>query len=366
MRNRVAHLSSVHAADDVRIVHKMCRGLADNGFDVHLCIASDRPCPVHNITVHRLPPPKNRLERLSSTLLRVFRAARSVDADLYHFHDPELISVGLALKALGKRVVYDVHENIPKQLLVKPYIPGPLKAVLPPVVDFGERTSALAFDGVVAATEAIRDRVSANGIVVRNYPRLSEFDGGPSWASRGPTMGYVGAICEVRGVKEMLASLRTVQASDPAWRLLLAGRFSPENLPEAFPELLNAEAVDYRGRVGRAEVTRLLHETAFGLCIVRPTTAYVEGLPTKAFEYMAAGALVVASDFPYWKRLFGDVAYFVDSEDRSQAGDVILEALRDPEEATRRSELGRKVALERFNWANEEARLVDLYRKILA
>lgn len=365
MRNRVAHLSSVHAADDVRIVHKECKGLAENGFDVHLCIASDRPCPVKDVTVHRVRPPKNRVERLSRTLMDVFVAARRVDADLYHFHDPELASVGLALKALGKRVVYDIHEDIPKQLLVKPYIPEALKKVLPPVLDRGEKLVSRAFDGIVTATQPIRDRVGSGAIAVQNFPRLDEFAGGPAWDTRRPTLGYVGAVCEVRGIKEMLGAFRHLQEHEPAWRMLLAGRLSPANLAEKFPELLNDESIEYRGRVGRSEVASLLHETTFGLCILRPTTAYLESVPTKAFEYMASGALVVASDFPYWRSLFGEIGYFVDPEDRARASHVVLEAMSDPQEAKRRAEQGKALALERFNWRNEEQKLVDLYRRLL-
>jgi len=43
---------------------------------------------------------------------RVLGLAYRQKADIYHFHDPELLTVGLVLRLLTKaKVIYDVHED---------------------------------------------------------------------------------------------------------------------------------------------------------------------------------------------------------------------------------------------------------------
>jgi len=73
----------------------------------------------------RLPPSKgnqvcsNTLNRSEckkgylARLLEIGKKALEVDAEVYHFHDPDLLFLALKLKKKGKKVIYDVHENYP-------------------------------------------------------------------------------------------------------------------------------------------------------------------------------------------------------------------------------------------------------------
>ena len=63
-------------------------------------------------------------------LWRAFREAGSVNGVAYHFHDPELMLVGFALKLRGKRVFYDVHEDVPRQILDKRWVTPWLRKLL--------------------------------------------------------------------------------------------------------------------------------------------------------------------------------------------------------------------------------------------
>ena len=373
---RVCHLTSVHPPYDTRIFEKECLSLVAAGYDVHLVApmngraqngSSER---VRGVTIASVAPSRGRLARAVVTTARVFARALGIRARLYHFHDPELLPVGILLRVLGKRVIYDVHEEVPADILDKAYLPRWTRGLLARIVDIGERWAARGMSGIVAATPTIARRFSpARSVVVQNFPSPGEFP--PSsehpYATRGPVAAYVGLINELRGATEMVRAVEHVAAQQRA-TLVLAGRFDTAALEARARALPGWRHVDYRGTLAHAAVVPMLAEARLGLVLFHPRPNHMSAQPNKLFEYMAAGLPVVASRFPLWQEIVegSRCGLLVDPLDPREIGAAIAWLFEHPAEAEAMGARGRAAVRDRFNWPCEAATLLRCYARLCA
>jgi len=364
--------TSVHPPFDIRIFHKECKSLAAAGYDVTLVARSPEDRIVDGIFLHAVPKARNRFERLTRTVWRVYRRALNVHADVYHFHDPELIPVGLLLRLRGKNVIYDIHEDVPRCLPYKPYWPRWVGDSVARVVELLENSAARFFSGLVAATPGIASRFCAlnrRTIVVHNYPLMSEVLSMPerAWESRDVVLAYVGSSVSVsRGAVEMVQAMgllpRDLQAS-----LILAGPFLPENLKDRLAPEPGWSRVRACGFLDRAGVTGVLSRARVGLVLQHPEPNAMAGKPIKLFEYMAAGIPVISADFPLWRQIVDGAGcgLCVDPLNPRKISEAIQYLLTHPAEAAAMGRRGRQAIEDHFNWNHEEAKLLSLYRELL-
>lgn len=365
----VAHLTSAHPRDDIRIFYKECRSLKLGGYEVTLVVAdgfgdSERD-GVQIVDVGRA---QGRLRRILKTTSRVFAKAVALDADLYHLHDPELIPIGLRLKRLGKRVVFDSHEDVPKQLLGKPYLTPFILGALSRGFAVLERCVCKRFDGIVAATPTIRNKflgINPNTVDVDNYPMLGEFDAPVPWSAKLPEICYVGSIAGIRGIREIVRAMELV--GQPA-KLSLVGAFAELNVEADVREYPGWQHVKPLGVKDRQGVREALGRSVAGLVTLHPVVNYLDALPIKMFEYMAAGIPVIASNFPLWREIIegNGCGICVDPLNSREIAAAIDKLLQNRTLAEEMGGNGARAVREYFNWGAEEQKLLAFYGRIFA
>lgn len=351
----VCHMTDAHAPFDDRIYLKECISLHEAGYDTYI-VARGEDCVKEGVHIVGCGNPKGRIDRILFYSKRVYKKAIFLDCDIYHFHDPELLLHALRLKRRGKKVIFDSHEDVPAQILDKEWIPLFLRKLVASCYRLYETYIVKQIDAVVAATPHIGKQFEGRAkkiVIVNNYPRLDDitFHTTP-FQERDPIICYAGGISEIRGEQIMIEAMKDLDAI-----LILAGEH----------EKMDSGRVKYLGYIDRNGINRLYGQAVAGLILLLPTSNYVNSLPIKMFEYMAAGLPVIASDFPLWKKIIEDnhcgICVNPENVDEVRAAcKTLLEKISLGEEM---GYSGRKAVIQKYNWDYEKRKLLALYEELV-
>jgi glycosyltransferase involved in cell wall biosynthesis len=323
---------------------------------------------VDGVAIKAVPMSTGRLRRMLYTTWRVYRRSLKEGAQIYQFHDPELIPVGLALQLLHNRqVIYDVHENVPDTILGKDYIPGPLRKVIAATFDQFERQAAKRFSAIVTANEDISERFknSTNRVVaIHNYAESEEFADSDHDTSRYES----GLIFHSAASKRTAfpAVVRAIELIPPTFKLkLIASGVTSSEADAAAREVPSslAHRICAIGKVSREEMVQTCLRCAVSLVFYAESRNHSSIRANRLFESMAAAAPVIVSDFPEWRTLVESLGCGLAANPSSPQAiaEAIQYLLSHPVEAAEMGRRGRQAFLQSFNWTHESNRLLELY-----
>lgn len=361
---KVCQITTAHPRYDIRIFIKECSSLAKH-YEVHLIVSDGKGDEVrNNVHIHDVGVnTKSRILRFLKIVYLSYKKAVQLDCALYHFHDPDFILAGVLLKWKGKKVIYDTHEDAPRQMLTKEYL-GIFKRFVSSSFELVENWAARRYTAVITATPHIANRfrkLNSNTININNYPLLEEVTSTVSLKSE-LKIAYVGGLTKDKGLSELIDALEFMPV-----QLELAGEFESDSFKQKMMSKVGWEKVNYHGRLDRAGVLNLLEQCAAGMVVFNPTPNYINALPIKMFEYMAAGLPVVSSNFESWKEIIegNQCGVCTDPMNPQDIASKTMEILNNPKAGLKMGENGIGAVREKFNWEIENANLSKVYKGIL-
>jgi glycosyltransferase involved in cell wall biosynthesis len=206
--------------------------------------------------------------------------------------------------------------------------------------------------------------MGVRSVDINNYPLLGELSSGTvDWSKKKDQVAYVGGLGRARGIHEMV---KAVGLTKTDVRFVLGGNFGQQDFEAQVRAEAGWQKVDYRGWLDREGVKVALKKSVAGLVTLHPIINYLDALPVKMFEYMAAGLPVIASNFPLWKQIIegNQCGLCVDPLDPKAIAKAIDFLVTHPEEAEQMGRNGQKAVLEQYNWGIEEQKLLDLYNSL--
>lgn len=366
-------MTSVHPRFDTRIYHKICKSLAAEGYRVRLIVA-DGNGDQEKDSIFIEDVGKNKLGRFSrifvTTWMLFIRALRT-DAQIVHFHDPELIPQAYLLSLLGRKVIFDMHENVPKQIANKPWLSSFSKKVLTTVYTCLERLTLNKFHVVYAESSYQKDYPwLKNTSVILNLPDVGSIASIPDQGKFvNFTVGYIGGCSAERGVLRVASAIKQIRENNVDMDYLCIGP-QTQNVEDnkLFQAGIKEGWIDAPGRMDATAGWPLIKKCSVGMAVLEPIPNYLESWPTKMFEYLAMGLPVIVSDFPMYKDFVEnyDCGICVNPYRQDQIAEAIMMFYEKPDVAHQMGLKGQKAVFDKFNWQHEEAKLVALYANLIS
>lgn len=361
MAIKVCHVTSVHKPTDGRIFERECTSLTKY-YDVTLIAPNVDDYEQNGVHIKGVRLPSNRLKRMFG-LTPLFKKMVEVDADVYHFHDPELIRLGLKMKKRGKKVVFDSHEDVPLLILGKSYVP--FRKLVSILYANYESLSLKKYDALVSVTPEIVDRlkqINDTTYMITNYPKLEGVLDNRQWQRR---IGFAGMVNGGWKIHNIIEAIKDIDVTFD-----LAGPIT-EAYRKRLESLEGWTKVHYRGVVSHREVLEMLQECTVGMAVSTDTNPNI-GMKkgsigvTKLFEYMGLGIPVITTNLTSWVPIIegGQCGFCVDCDDVEGIKKNIAYFLDNPDKAKEFGERGRRIAKESYSWESQEKPLFELYTKL--
>ena len=363
---RVCHMTSSHGSNDARIFKKECTSLAKAGYKVFL-VAPGKSRVENGVFICGVPKRLGRLERMLFVTHDIYKQAKALNADIYHFHDPELLPYGIKLAKKGKKVIFDSHENYVAQIKTKDYLPRITRNLIARIYQCYETHACAYYSAVITPCrfngesifEGRAHRTAFVGNKALNYEQSSL----PMKSNTKATICCLGSLTHARGITHLVKASHLAEV-----KLILCGPITEKYLKElqTMPEYEN---VEYRGVLEPEELVGVMSECFAGAAVGlnRGQYLYVDTLPTKVADYLLNGLPVLLYKSPFNQQFIEEskCGVIVDTDNIESFAKSIKELQLRAKNDECLPERCRLYAIKHLLWDSDEKELLALYDEIV-
>lgn len=370
-RMKVCHVISGYFRNDARVFVRQVLSLKRAGYEVSIITNDGEPDDVLEgvpiVSCRRHWP---RWKALLAARWQFMPEVLRVDADVYQLHSPELLPLRKPLERLGKAIVYDAHEDLPRHLLEKEWVPSLFRRPLGLVAEQYMRHALKQVDDIVSPHGHVvqhLQRTIGKGTLVANFPILKDLSPvtEADFAARPPAVCYSGTVYAYSNQEATLDAL----AHLPNVRYLVAG-YIDEGHRSILMRRAGARQVEFLGRVRQDQLREVYTTCVAGLAVIdyRLNQGHRRGsyAVNKLFEYMEAGLPVICTDYELWRDIVDryECGVYVRPGSVEDIRAAIELVITDRRKAYRMGQNGRRAVLEEFNWTSEERKYLAVFERL--
>lgn len=370
----ICHITSMHDYNDDRIFERAAKGAYSLGNRVFLIATYPSDAEIEGIKIVGLKK-RNGLKRRFNSSFEAYGKAKKIKADIYHFHDPDLIPWMALLSFSGKKVIYDVHENYESRMYKLPF-PVSINRLLAGVYRKFETSIANKFAGITVVTESMKDlfkKFKKPICVVGNVvylDRLKNVRINPQGKDRF-VIYTSGTNSASRNCINTIEALPAILKEVPDVKMKFVGRYHPESFRQQMidkaKDLGVPDNVIIEGMIPWEENFTRTAEAGIGCVFYEDNPNNRVTLPNRLFEYMFCGVAVLGEDFPEVRKVLNETSagLCLNSSDPGSIAEKAIFLLKNPEKMIEMGENGRKAVLEKYNFENTLIDLMSFYHRIL-
>lgn len=368
---KVCHIISGYFRNDARVFLRQCKSLQKHEFAISMLTNDGEPAAtLEGVPVHVCRRFWPRWKTLLFARRQFLKEALEINADIYQLHSPELLSLGIALKRAGKKVVYDAHEDMPRHILEKEWLPQFIRRPLSVIFEKYMLWVLQQYDEIVSPhSHVVADfqlRLG-KGILIANFPivRAESLFLEHEYKKRNNILCYSGTVYSYSNQEEILTALSDFNDL----RYQVAGYVDGRHA-RSLQSMPSGHKLEFLGRLSRQDLHEFYRSVTIGIVVYdyKLNLGWKLGSygTNKIFEYMEAGLPFICTDYKLWEEIARgyNCGLCVSPGKPEEISAAIAYLLEDKARAFRMGQNGRKAVLDKFNWNSEEKKYVTLFRRL--